>query len=1014
MKRNQGIRLFGGCAPFAAALLLLGCHKGTGAGDVEARAAAVAPPTIAQFLLYGERSITLGRDDHANGGDLGVRLRAPAAFGTQLKLGQTVLVDTHRTLFAPSVSLATGAAVGNVDADTLVNNGGTRGALAAFPAADMPPGPFAGAGTLGATNVTVAAGMNRTLDPGSYGALNDSGTVFLKPGTYSFASVTLADRAQLVANGGGVTTVLVAGQLSAGTHVTLSALAGGAGNLVVFVAGNDGAKKAVTIGTYASIVALVAAPHGTLSLGDHTDATGAYAGFDVAVGEAVVLTYQKGFSPPPANPPQQLSGYVTPEIAAAPIVGPVPQATVLHLAIGLELADRAGLVQKVHDVSDPTSSSYRHYLTPAQIAAAYGPSTASYTALQSWATAAGLTVTDTPANRLLLDVSGTAAQLEQALSASLVYRARPDGTSFFSVDREPAVTLAATSPIFRISGLDNRVLPIQFGSGPNGALISKDLRAAYASCTFSSGAGEQVGLFELDGFKASDITAFACRSGLVTCDPTNTTITSGTIPIVTPVLVDGYSGAAVSTGRQAEVTLDIAVAMSVAPGLTGISVFEGPADGSAATHNDVLNKMAADPSIRQLSSSWGPSVDGNSQTILYTMALQGQSFVQASGDTGSTSWSGSPPDTRGLEAVTVVGGTSLTLTQAGAYQSETTWNVGNSGSSGGGPTNLASPLYQAPFSNALGFIGKRLLPDIATVASGYYVLNGADISGSGTSASAPIFAAWVALANEQSQALGIGPAGFLNPFLYAVGGAAPSIYAASFNDIADNSTNGGSCTGTLNNGTCQGGSWVPSTPPANYNAVAGYDLATGLGSPKCYLMNELATTMIQAPPFDGGTDATTDASADAGADAGPVPIGPPTLAVVATEGFRGVEFCMQGDGYPEGSAVTFKFLNLPGGAVTQNGLEGPLLVNAGGTYLNLDSTFGGGASSISGFLNCSADDLTKSMTVQVQQMDDPTRVATASISNTWICGRQPAQNSQNLTPLPHPIVTTDTCPLPPQ
>ena len=123
-----------------------------------------------------------------------------------------------------------------------------------------------------------------------------SGTVFLKPGAYSFASVSLADRAQLVAKGGGTTNVFVAGQLSAGTHVTLSALAGGAASFAISVAGNDTTKSAVTIGTYASIVALLAAPHGTLSLGDHTDATGAFAGFDVVAGEAVVLTYQAGFA----------------------------------------------------------------------------------------------------------------------------------------------------------------------------------------------------------------------------------------------------------------------------------------------------------------------------------------------------------------------------------------------------------------------------------------------------------------------------------------------------------------------------------------------------------------------------------------------------------------------------------------------------------------------------------------------------------------------------------------------
>jgi hypothetical protein len=98
-----------------------------------------------------------------------------------------------------------------------------------------------------------------------------------------------------------------------------------------------------------------------------------------------------------------------------------------------------------------------------------------------------------------------------------------------------------------------------------------------------------------------------------------------------------------------------------------------------------------------------------------------------------------------------------------------------------------------------------------------------------------------------------------------------------------------------------------------------------------------------------------------------------------------------------------------------NAVSQPEIVRLGGIFTTFDPTFGGGASSLYGFLslNCSADDLTKNMTVQVTGVEDPSLVATASISNRWICGDMPRQTSANLTPLAIPLSTTTTCPLPP-
>ena len=133
------------------------------------------------------------------------------------------------------------------------------------------------------------------------------------------------------------------------------------------------------------------------------------------------------------------------------LVGPVPADTVIPLAIGLPVRDPAGLQTFVSQVSDPKSPTFRQYLTQAQFTATYRATAADYTALQNWATAAGLSVYSTFANNLLLGVAGTAAQVGRTLYVNLVYRLRPDGTQFVAVDREPSLDLGVN--ILRISGL---------------------------------------------------------------------------------------------------------------------------------------------------------------------------------------------------------------------------------------------------------------------------------------------------------------------------------------------------------------------------------------------------------------------------------------------------------------------------------------------------------------------------------------------------------------------------------
>ncbi len=830
---------------------------------------------ISGFALYAERRLHLGECDKVEGGDIGVRSFADGSHASQLQIGANAFIDPRHIVAAPSVRIGDGVTLGLVATDRFRDDGVPLGPPAGFSAAGMPPLPLVFGGGAG-SDVTVGRDQALALQPGQYGTLTVDGVLLLNPGRYQVAKIRVGDGGRIAAITGDVG-LDIADTLTVGRHAAIYPDFGlPARQFRIWVAGYDAdGAPAASIGEYSQIRALLVAPHGALSLADHVRATGAFAAFDIAAGEDVRVKFEDGF---PADAPnehgsQLLPGYFTPSILNARIAGPVPRSQMISLAIGLPAKNPDALRQAAHDTADPANPSFRKYLTPDQFAAIHGAAQPDYQGVIDWAKAHGLTVVATYPNRLLVDVKGTPEQMEQALHVGLNLRLRPDGSAFYALDRDPSLNLGVQ--LLRISGLDNRVIATPgAGSGPGGTYNSSDLRAAYASCTTLTGAGQIVGLVEFDGFTAGDITAYECQLGGATCNAAGA-VTS-TVPNVVTTLLDQATGAAATVNGSFEVALDIEMAIGMAPGLAQVQVFEAPNTGNIAFSNDILNRMATTvPLINQISSSWFFLTDSNTQQALYELALQGQSFVQASGDQGASSWGTDPGDIRDLDAVTVVGGTTLTLTGApSVYGSETTWNANGNGAGGGGiAANTPIPAYQTgiDMSKNNGSTSKRNLPDVAAVATNLGVVttnptNNAQTTGSaiGTSAAAPIWAGLIAIANQQSQSsvTGAGRVGNANAFLYSIGKNAAA-YGPSFNDIVSGNNNG-SCPGQT--GTSSAVCSVPVQNPVTgvtsnqnvwksgngtFSAVTGYDLATGWGSPKCALLGELATgatTAIASAP----------------------------------------------------------------------------------------------------------------------------------------------------------------------
>jgi subtilase family serine protease len=505
-----------------------------------------------------------------------------------------------------------------------------------------------------------------------------------------------------------------------------------------------------------------------------------------------------------AAPHATMTSHVPDAVAlgAAPLVGAPARTQTMELTISLPLRNEAELGAFLTDIYNPASPDYRRYLSVADFTARYGPTAGDYQSLVRFAIANNLHPRALAANRHVLDVQATVADVERAFHVRIgLYRHPTEARVFYAPDREPTLDLAL--PVLHIAGLDNYVLPFSHlvrggaaagqpkstGSGPGGNFLGSDIRTAYYGGSALAGSGQSLGLFEYAGYNLADVKTYFSKIGQ-----------RNDVPIV-GVSLNGATLNCTGKCDDAEQVLDMEESISMAPALRQLVVYVG--------HNavSIINQMASDNSSKQLSCSWGWAPDPvELDPIFEEMAAQGQSFLVATGDDGYHLKAGVvwPADD---QYVTAVGGTDLTTDgPGGPWKSEIGWAY-----SGGGPSpdNIPIPAYQVPFINAQndGSTKLRNVPDVAGDANtdNFSCYDGGCYTGNGgTSYAAPLWAGYIALANELASATSAQPVGFLNPPIYAIG--AGTAYHTAFHDEI-HGYNG------------------------KYSAGPGFDLVTGFGSP---------------------------------------------------------------------------------------------------------------------------------------------------------------------------------------
>jgi uncharacterized repeat protein (TIGR01451 family) len=539
---------------------------------------------------------------------------------------------------------------------------------------------------------------------------------------------------------------------------------------------------------------------------------------------------------------KSLSGHVPAGVSGLAAKGLVAETNELNLAIGLPLRNADDLSNLLVQVYDPASTNYHKFLTPQEFTERFGPTVQDYQSVIDFAGKSGLTISGGYSNRMLVDVVGKVKDIQNAFHVKLhTYRHPTESRDFYAPDTEPSVD--ASLPIVHVSGLENYYLPhpnfhLQtaglhsaatpgVGSAPGGAYQGKDFRNAYIPGSSLTGSGQNVALLQFDGFFASDIAAYENQIGLTT------------VPQLVVVPIDGGVPTPTPFGNP-EVSLDIEMILSMSPGVSNIYVYEAP---NPSPFEDILNRMVSDNTAKQISSSWGGGgPDPVAEQIFQEMALQGQSYFNASGD--SDAYTGFIPFPSDSPHITVVGGTTLTTGPGAAYTSETVWNWGiefgidGVGSSGGVSPTYSIPTWQTNINMSArgGSQTMRNLPDVALTGDNVWVIFGGGQTGAfgGTSCASPLWAGFTALINQQAALNGFSSVGFLNPALYALAGK--STYTNNFHDI------------TTGNNTWSGS-------PNLFFATNNYDLATGLGSPNG---TNLINALVSSPPT---TNAITHLSA---------------------------------------------------------------------------------------------------------------------------------------------------------
>ncbi len=434
-----------------------------------------------------------------------------------------------------------------------------------------------------------------------------------------------------------------------------------------------------------------------------------------------------------STPPRvQLRDSQSPAAARTPRTGSVPDTTRMHFEINLKLPDQQGAESFAQAVSTPGSVSYGHYLTPAQWESRFSPTTASVNDVKSFLTGNGFTVGQVSSDRMAVEASGTAAQVQRAFGTSLSYH-RVQGDTLLLADKDLSIPSDIADVVGGVSGVSDTVArpdntlgaphgrpaaapgyqqPAGFRVAPPcGAYYNQKLDTAlppfpgypadppWAVCGYTgpqlrsaynvsgSPAGSGVTVAIVDAYASptlfSDAHEFAALN-----DPANPLRSSQFSELLAKKFNDGGPNQCGASGWFGEQTLDVEAVHDMAPGAN--ILFAGAKNCNNGPLYGTVRKIVDGHLADVISDSWGDdggdvldtAADRQSMdNILVMAAATGVSVLFSSGDDGDEYTTigqvaaDYPPSS---PWATAVGGTTLEIGASGQRTGEYGWSTARS------------------------------------------------------------------------------------------------------------------------------------------------------------------------------------------------------------------------------------------------------------------------------------------------------------------------------------------------
>jgi subtilase family serine protease len=424
-------------------------------------------------------------------------------------------------------------------------------------------------------------------------------------------------------------------------------------------------------------------------------------------------------------------------------------------------------------VSNPNSSSYRHFLSSAQFRSRFAPTAADAAAVQNWLKASGFKVVHTPANRHFVAAQGSVKQIEAAFRTTLnIYRVSGMRVRASATNLTVPTTIARlVSGAIGIDGsyefvhantvVDKNAPPSEgFRNAPPLSTYWAQFVSPYAyPMGFTDVSDPSKAPWTVKGYTPAQIKGAYGISGLDGAGQTVAVIDAYASPTILqdlnhwstnrglPTMTAGQFSQVVPPGifrrpqnpRQdpqgwyGEETLDIEAVHGMAPAAKIIYV------GAPNNYQDLdaaLNYVVDRHLAQIVTNSYGwngeflpPGFTKPYNQTLMQAAIEGIGVYFSSGDSGDeTSVLGvaSADFPASSPWVTAVGGTSLGVSQANTRALETGWGTSNYacntttlactrtgwlyGSGGGVSRVFAKPSYQSAIT-----VAGRAVPDVAAL-----------------------------------------------------------------------------------------------------------------------------------------------------------------------------------------------------------------------------------------------------------------------------------------------------------